>query len=191
MCLARLALVCTSTRDIISEYNNRTKRIFPARCGGFDHEHHLFWTTYKRERAAELSSLSSQADDTSYRPSSPSTINDEDTNNNWTSSLSPSSYDTNTHTSSSSSTTDGDTNSRLTSPSTLNGEPAQSAIPIYRFRSATLRARTIRLTNESTNHAQPRHSPSRHYDTLLASNARNGRKHMYNLRHRQAKSNTG
>ena len=57
-----MALVCTSTRDIISEYNSRTKRIFPVRCGGFDHEHHMFWTTYKRERAAELSSLSSQAD---------------------------------------------------------------------------------------------------------------------------------
>ena len=110
MCLARLALVCTSTRDIISEYNSRTKRIFPVRCGGFDHEHHMFWTTYKRERAAELSSLPSQADDTSYRPSSPSTINDEDTNNNWTSSLSPSSNDTNTYTSSPNSTTGDDTN---------------------------------------------------------------------------------
>ena len=96
----------------------------------------------------------SQADDTSYRPSSPSTINDEDTNNNWTSSLSPSSYDTNTYPSSSNSNTDDDTNPRLTSPSTLNGEPAQSAMPIYRFRSATLRARTIRLANESTNSAQ-------------------------------------
>ena len=191
MCLARLALVCTSTRDIISEYNSRTKRIFPARCGGFDHEHHMFWTTYKRERAAEPSSLSSQADDTSYRPSSPSTINDEDTNNNWTSSLSPSSYDTNTYPSSSNSNTDDDTNPRLTSPSTFNGETAQSAIPIYRFRSATLRARTTRLTNESTKSAQPRHSPPRRYDTPLASDARNGRKHTYNLRHRQTKSNTG
>ena len=189
MCLARLALVCTSTRDIISEYNSRTKRIFPARCGGFDHEHHMFWTTYKRERAAELSSLSSQADDTSYRPSSPSTINDEDTNINQTSSLSPSSNDTNTYTSSPNSTIGDDTNLRLSSPSTLNGELAQSAIPIYRFRSATLRARTIRLAKESTKSAQPRHSPSRRYDTPLASNARNGRKHMYNLR--QRKTNTG
>ena len=55
-------------------------------------------TIDKRERATELSSLSSQVDDTSYRPSSPSTINDEDTNINQTLSLSPSSNDTNTHT---------------------------------------------------------------------------------------------
>ena len=60
-----------------------------------------------------------------------------------------------------------------------------------RFRSATLRARTIRLAKESTKSAQPRHSPSRRYDTPLASDARNGRKHTYNLRHRQTKSNTG
>ena len=208
-----MALVCTSTRDIISEYNSRTKRIFPVRCGGFDHEHHMFWTAYKRERAAELSSLPSQelleaastidereravelsslpsqVDDTSYRPSSPSTINDEDTNINQTSSLSPSSNDTNTYTSLPNSTNGNDTSLRLSPPSTLNGELAQSAIPIYRFRSATLRARTIRLAKESTKSAQPRHSPSRRYDTPLASNARNGRKHMYNLR--QRKTNTG
>ena len=48
-----------------------------------------------------------------------------------------------------------------------------------------------RLANESTKSAQPRHSPSRRYDTPLASDARNGRKHTYNLRHRQTKSNTG
>ena len=76
-------------------------------------------------------------------------------------------------------------------PQRSTGEPAQSAIPIYRFRSATLRARTTRLTNESTKSAQPRHSPPRRYDTPLASDARNGRKHTYNLRHRQTKSNTG
>ena len=191
MCLARITLTCTTARDVISEYNSRTKRIFPVRCGGFDHEHHMFWTAYKRERAAELSSLSSQADDTNYRPSSPSTINDEDTNINQTSSLSPSSHDTNTYTSPPNSTNGNDTNLRLSPPSTLNGEPAQSAIPIYRFRSATLRARTIRLANESTKSAQPRHSPSRRYDTPLASDARNGRKHTYNLRRRQTKSNTG
>ena len=59
--------------------------------------------------------------------------------------------------------------------------PAQSAIPIYRFRSATLRARTTRLANESTKSAQPRHSPPRRYDTPLASDARNGRKHTITL----------
>ena len=184
-------------------------------CGGFDHEHHTFWATYKRERfeeamkrpaaklyelataieslererAAEVdalnqpSSLPSQTDDTSYRPSSPLTPNGEDTNNLWNSSLSPSSNDTNTYTSSPNSTIGDDTNLRLSSPTTLNGEPAQSAIPIYRFRSATLRARTIsgiRLAKESkTKSAQPRHSPSRCYDIPLASNARNGRKHTY------------
>ena len=229
MCLARMTLTCTTARDIISEYNHRTKRIFPVRCGGFDHEHHMFWTTYKRERAAErapqprdtlssafaantksivaniraqaatteteapkqLSSLPSQVDDTSYRPSPPSTTNGEDANNNWTSSLSPSSNDTNTYTLSPNSTIGDDTNLRLSSPTTLNGEPAQSAIPIYRFRSATLRARTIRLAKESTKSALPRYSPSRSCDIPLASNALNGRKHTYNLRNRHTKSNTG
>ena len=90
MCLARLALTSKSTREIINEYNRGTKRIFPVRCGGFDHEHHTFWATYKRERAAEVDalnqppSLSSQVDDTSYRPSSPSTLNGGDTNNQTT-----------------------------------------------------------------------------------------------------------
>ena len=137
------------------------------------------------------SSLPSQADDTNYRPSSPSTPNGEDTINQRNSSLSPSSYDTNTCTSSSNSTNVDDTNYRPFSPSTLNGEPAQSAIPIYRFRSATLRARTIRLAKESTKSALPRYSPSRSCDIPLASNALNGRKHTYNLRNRHTKSNTG
>ena len=53
MCLARLTLTSKSTREIIDEYNRRTKRIFPVRCGGFDHEHHTFWATYKRERFEE------------------------------------------------------------------------------------------------------------------------------------------
>ena len=151
----------------------------------------------ERERTAEAdalnqpSSLPSQADDTNYRPSSPSTPNGEDTINQRNSSLSPSSYDTNTCTSSSNSINVDDTNYRPFSPSTLNGEPAQSAIPIYRFRSATLRARTIRLAKESTKSALPRYSPSRSCDIPLASNALNGRKHTYNLRNRHTKSNTG
>ena len=53
MCLARLSLTSKSTREIIDEYNRRTKRIFPVRCGGFDHERHTFWATYKRERFEE------------------------------------------------------------------------------------------------------------------------------------------
>ena len=84
MCLARLAVTSKSTRAIIDQYNRRTKRIFPVRCGGFDHEHYTFWATYKRERAAEVETLN--------RPSPPSTLKGGDTNNLWNSSLSPSSY---------------------------------------------------------------------------------------------------
>ena len=146
----------------------------------------MFWTTYKRERAAELkslpteellemastidnreraaelSSLSSQADDTSYRPPrlptrTPTTIQIPD-------SPRPQRSTANWH--------------NLRSPFIVSG------VRLFE-------PRTIRLANKSTKSAQPRHSPSRRYDTPLASNARNGRKHMYKLRHRQAKSNTG
>ena len=57
MSFARLKVTCTSLRDTIGQYNSRIKRIFPVRCGGFDHEYHTFWATYHRERAAELESL--------------------------------------------------------------------------------------------------------------------------------------
>ena len=53
MCLARLSTACKSSRETVQLYNLRTKRIFPVRCGGFDHEYYSFWATFKREHAAE------------------------------------------------------------------------------------------------------------------------------------------
>ena len=81
MCLARLAVTSKSTRAIIDQYNRRTKRIFPVRCGGFDNEFHTFWATLKRELAAEA--------DTPNQPSPlPSQV--DDIGNSSTSSPSPS-----------------------------------------------------------------------------------------------------
>ena len=81
LCLMRLVATSKSTRTIINQYNQRTKRIFPVRCGGFDHEYHTFWTTYERERAAE--------NDTTNQPCPPPTLNGGDTNSSRSSTLSP------------------------------------------------------------------------------------------------------
>ena len=118
----------------------------------------------ERERAAEVdalnqsSSLPSQVDDTSYRPSSPSTLNGGDTNNQTTHGTRRSHLQATIQIPAPRPPINADdTNYRPPSPSTLNGELAQSAIPIYRFRSATLRARTIRLAKESKpKSAQPK-----------------------------------
>eukprot|EP01048_Picozoa_sp_COSAG05_P024823 COSAG05_NODE_6023_length_1039_cov_63.210018_1_plen_77_part_10 len=55
MCLARLSTACKSTRETVQLYNLRTKRIFPVRCGGFDHEYYTFWKEFDRERKARAS----------------------------------------------------------------------------------------------------------------------------------------
>ena len=51
--LGRLQITNKAIRSTITSYNLRTKRIFPVRCGGHDHEHATFWATVDRERATE------------------------------------------------------------------------------------------------------------------------------------------
>ena len=71
MCLARLSTACKSTRETVQLYNLRTKRIFPVRCGGFDHEYHSFWATFKREHAAEAARKGTLGTDTLLRNDKP------------------------------------------------------------------------------------------------------------------------
>ena len=54
MCLGRLRIACKTLNETIRDYNCRTKRIFPVRCGGRDHEFYTFWVSRDRERAEEL-----------------------------------------------------------------------------------------------------------------------------------------
>ena len=56
LCLGRLRIACNTLKDTVTEYNGRTKRIFPVRCGGYDHEFYTFWVCRDRERAAESQS---------------------------------------------------------------------------------------------------------------------------------------
>jgi hypothetical protein len=51
--LGRLQITNKAIRSTITSYNLRTKRVFPARCGGHDHEYATFWATVDRERATE------------------------------------------------------------------------------------------------------------------------------------------
>ena len=54
LCLGRLRIACKTLNETIRDYNCRTKRIFPVRCGGRDHEFYTFWVSRDRERAEEL-----------------------------------------------------------------------------------------------------------------------------------------
>ena len=54
LCLGRLSIACKTLNETIRDYNCRTKRIFPVRCGGRDHEFYTFWVSRDRERAEEL-----------------------------------------------------------------------------------------------------------------------------------------
>ena len=93
MCLARLSTACKSTRETVQLYNLRTKRIFPVRCGGFDHEYHSFWATFKREHAAEAARKGTLGTDTLLRNDKPN--NEASTaDGNGRSTLSPSSLST-------------------------------------------------------------------------------------------------
>eukprot|EP01048_Picozoa_sp_COSAG05_P017640 COSAG05_NODE_2444_length_3058_cov_13.939500_3_plen_162_part_00 len=67
----RPLLWCKSTRETVQLYNLRTKRIFPVRCGGFDHEYHSFWATFKREHAAEAARKGTLGTDTLLRNDKP------------------------------------------------------------------------------------------------------------------------
>ena len=50
--LAKLSIACKSSKETVQQYNCRTKRIFPVRCGGHDHEYYTFWKEYDKERVA-------------------------------------------------------------------------------------------------------------------------------------------
>eukprot|EP01047_Picozoa_sp_COSAG01_P055999 COSAG01_NODE_6297_length_3749_cov_16.183014_4_plen_210_part_00 len=51
--LGRLQITNKAIRGTITSYNLRTKRVFPVRCGGYDHEYATFWANVDHERAAE------------------------------------------------------------------------------------------------------------------------------------------
>jgi hypothetical protein len=51
--LGRLQITNKAIRSTITSYNLCTKRVFPVRCGGYDHEHATFWANVDRERIAE------------------------------------------------------------------------------------------------------------------------------------------
>ena len=50
--LAKLSIACKASKETVQQYNCRTKRIFPVRCGGRDHEYYTFWKEYDKERTA-------------------------------------------------------------------------------------------------------------------------------------------
>ena len=52
ICLAKLSTACKASRETVQQYNRHTKRIFPVRCGGHDHEFYTFWKEYDKERVA-------------------------------------------------------------------------------------------------------------------------------------------
>ena len=52
ICLAKLSIACKASRKAVQQYNCHSKRIFPVRCGGFDHEYYTFWKDFDKERAA-------------------------------------------------------------------------------------------------------------------------------------------
>jgi hypothetical protein len=53
LCLGRLSTANKAICKAITAYNQRTKRIFPVKCSGFNHEYAMFWATVDRERASE------------------------------------------------------------------------------------------------------------------------------------------
>ena len=69
LCLASLSIACKSTRETVQLYNLRTKRIFPVRCGGFDHEYDTFWKEFDRERKARARKSPSSTNFISDMPS--------------------------------------------------------------------------------------------------------------------------
>ena len=69
---------CTNDKDLntvhfiistAAAYNLRTKRIFPVRCGGFDHEYYTFWKEFDRERKARARKSPSSTNFISDTPS--------------------------------------------------------------------------------------------------------------------------
>ena len=52
-------------------YNRRAHRIFPVRCGGFDHEYYTFWKEFDRERADRATIRGTLGEDTLLRNDKP------------------------------------------------------------------------------------------------------------------------
>ena len=91
--LAKLSIACKPTKEAIQLYNRRAHRIFPVRCGGFDHEYYTFWKELDRERADRATLRGTLGVDTLPRNDKPN--NEASTEDgNGRSTLSPSSLST-------------------------------------------------------------------------------------------------
>ena len=67
ICLAKLSTACKASRETVQQYNRHTKRIFPVRCGGHDHEFYTFWKEYDKERVARALSEHPISNRNAYR----------------------------------------------------------------------------------------------------------------------------